>query len=68
MSLDYNLYALDASSGAKLWNFSIEGYAYASPMVANGVVYFDGIPGSVFGVNAKTAVCCGNSSPAALDV
>ena len=35
-----NVYALNASTGAKLWSYSIDGGAVcSSPAVSNGVVY-----------------------------
>jgi outer membrane protein assembly factor BamB len=38
-SFDSNVYALNASTGAKLWSYYIGGEVYSSPAVANGVVY-----------------------------
>ena len=41
---DGNLYALDASTGAKVWNFTAGGLlkSVTSPAVANGIVYTGG--------------------------
>ena len=36
---DGNVYALNASSGAKLWNYTTGGDVYSSPAVVGGVVY-----------------------------
>ena len=36
---DHNVYALNASTGAKLWSFTTGDYVDSSPAVANGVVY-----------------------------
>jgi hypothetical protein len=47
-----NLYALNASTGAKLWSHL--GGAASSPAVANGVVYFGGPDNSVHALNAGT--------------
>jgi outer membrane protein assembly factor BamB len=56
------LYALNASTGARLWNFAT-GAVQASPAVANGVVYFGATSGSlnvqnssgsVYALNART--------------
>jgi outer membrane protein assembly factor BamB len=38
-SYDYNLYALDASTGQRLWSAATGGSIAAAPAVANGVVY-----------------------------
>jgi len=38
-SEDFNVYALDASTGAKLWSFATGGKVFSSPAVASGVVY-----------------------------
>jgi outer membrane protein assembly factor BamB len=38
-SNDNNLYALNATTGAKVWNYTTGGSVYSSPAVANGVVY-----------------------------
>jgi eukaryotic-like serine/threonine-protein kinase len=35
-------YALNASTGAKLWSYTTGGYVSSSPAVANGVVYVGG--------------------------
>jgi outer membrane protein assembly factor BamB len=39
-SYDFNVYALDAMTGAKLWSYPTGSYVESSPAVANGVVYF----------------------------
>ena len=44
---DDNVYALNASTGAKLWSYTTGGYVDSSPAVANGVVY----------VGSATATC-----------
>jgi outer membrane protein assembly factor BamB len=38
-SYDNNVYALDASTGAKLWSYTTGNAIGSSPTVANGVVY-----------------------------
>jgi outer membrane protein assembly factor BamB len=40
---DWNLYALNAKTGAKLWSYAISKVSIASgsPVVANAVVYID---------------------------
>jgi outer membrane protein assembly factor BamB len=36
---DYNVYCLNASSGAKIWSYATQGHVNSSPAIANGVVY-----------------------------
>lgn len=36
---DFNVYALNASTGAKLWSYATGSNVSSSPAVANGVVY-----------------------------
>lgn len=51
-----NMYAIDALTGAKLWNFST-GYmnlVWSSPAVVNGVVYFGSDDRQVYALNATT--------------
>ena len=38
-SQDAHLYALNASTGALLWQYTTAGVVFSSPMVANGMVY-----------------------------
>ena len=38
-SIDDNVYALNAATGAKLWGYTTGSYVDSSPAVANGVVY-----------------------------
>ena len=38
-SVDLNVYALDASTGARLWRFATGDEVFSSPAVSNGVVY-----------------------------
>ena len=37
---DFNLYALNARTGTKLWSFLTGDVVHSSPAIANGVVYF----------------------------
>jgi len=48
------LYALNAGTGAELWNFPTQGNLTSSPAVANGVVYIGSTGGTVYAVNAST--------------
>jgi outer membrane protein assembly factor BamB len=38
-SVDFNVYALDAATGAKLWSFPTGSDVRSSPAVANGMLY-----------------------------
>ena len=49
-----SLYALNASTGARLWNYTTGGAVGSSPAVANGVVYFSS--GNLYALNASTGV------------
>jgi len=70
-----NVYALNANTGNKLWNFATGGGVYSSPAVANGIVYVGSNDHNVYALNASTGVklwsfTTGNdvySSPAVAD-
>jgi len=56
---DHNLYALNATTGAKLWNYTSRGWVESSPAVANGVIYVGSddqlaTAGNVYAINAAT--------------
>jgi outer membrane protein assembly factor BamB len=53
-SYDGNLYALNATTGAKVWNYPAGSWVYSSPAVANGVVYVGSGDGNVYALNAST--------------
>jgi hypothetical protein len=53
-SLDGNVYALNAKTGAKLWNYATGSGVWSSPAIANGVVYVGSGEGSFYALNAKT--------------
>jgi len=58
-SLDRHLYALNASTGARLWSYDTEKQVESSPALANGVVYFgtqntSTTGGSLYALNAST--------------
>jgi len=55
-SNDFNLYALDASTGAKLWSFPTGSQVRSSPAVANGVVYVGSLDFNVYALSASTGV------------
>ncbi len=45
---DHNVYALNASTGAKLWSYTTGDTVYSSPAVANGVVYVGSFDNNVY--------------------
>lgn len=53
-SADKKLYALDAATGAKKWEFAAEGSVDSSPMVVNGVVYVESEGKKVYALDAIT--------------
>ena len=44
----YNVYALKASTGAKLWSYTTGFWVHSSPAVANGVVYVGSLDGRTY--------------------
>jgi outer membrane protein assembly factor BamB len=53
-SFDGNVYALNATTGAKLWTFTTGSAVLSSPAVANGVVYIGSDDFNVYALNATT--------------
>jgi outer membrane protein assembly factor BamB len=54
---DNKVYAIDAASGTKLWDYDAGNYVSyvdSSPAVSNGVVYFGSENGIVYALNART--------------
>jgi len=43
-----NIYALNASTGAKLWHYTTGGAVISSSAVANGMVYVGSTEGKVY--------------------
>jgi outer membrane protein assembly factor BamB len=50
---DTNIYALDAATGAKLWNYQTGSGVDSSPTVVNGVVYVGADNGNVYAFSLK---------------
>jgi outer membrane protein assembly factor BamB len=62
---DGNVYALNASTGAKLWSYTTGNIVSSSPAVAHGVVYVGSHDGHVYALNASTgARLCAPASAA----
>jgi serine/threonine-protein kinase len=53
---DSNVYALNAATGAKVWNYTTGSVVISSPAVVNGVVYVGSHDGNVYALNAATGV------------
>ena len=53
-SFDNNVYALNASTGAKLWSYATGGLVSCSPAEVNGVVYIGSNDDNVYALNANT--------------
>jgi outer membrane protein assembly factor BamB len=53
-SEDQNVYALNASTSAKLWSYATGDRVASSPAVANGVVYVGSFDYNVYALNART--------------
>jgi outer membrane protein assembly factor BamB len=51
---DGNVYALNASTGAKLWSYTTGSYVFSSPAVVNGVVYVGSVDGNMYALYANT--------------
>ena len=51
---DYNVYALNAATGAKLWSYRTGYVVCSTPAVANGVVYVGSEDNKVYALNAAT--------------
>jgi outer membrane protein assembly factor BamB len=51
---DDNVYALNASTRAKLWSYGTGDEVHSSPAVVNGVVYVGSVDHNVYALNAST--------------
>lgn len=51
-SLDKNLYAVDAKTGAMLWSYGMGSYVESSPAISNGVVYIGSSDGTLYALDA----------------
>jgi len=53
-SNDMKIYALDAETGNKLWEFKTGSYIWSSPTVVDGVVYCGSNDGNLYALDAST--------------
>jgi outer membrane protein assembly factor BamB len=53
-SNDFNVYALNAGTGAKLWSYETGGIVQSSPAVVNGVVYVGSEDHKIYALNSST--------------
>ena len=51
-SEDYNVYALNAATGSKIWSYRTSSQVESSPAVANGIVYVGSDDDNVYALNA----------------
>jgi uncharacterized repeat protein (TIGR01451 family) len=65
---DYNVYALNASTGALLWSYHTGGYISSSPAVVNGVVYIGSDDFNVYALNATTGAKLWSSTTGSYNV
>jgi outer membrane protein assembly factor BamB len=50
---DNNVYALNARTGTKIWNFTTGSYVWSSPTVTNGIVYIGSLDQKVYALNTN---------------
>ena len=51
---EHNVYALDATTGMKIWSYSIGAMVSSSPTVSNGVAYVGSMDHNVYALDAAT--------------
>jgi hypothetical protein len=59
-SLDGKVYALNATTGALVWNFTTGWEVFSSPAIASGVVYVGSEDGNVYALGAVTGALVWN--------
>ena len=60
---DNNVYALNATTGAKLWNYTTGGGVDSSPAAVNGVVYVGSDDNNVYAIGNATAATSQATTP-----
>ena len=53
-SFDGSIYALNATNGAKIWNYTMSGQVLSSPAVVDGIVYVGSSDGNLYALDADT--------------
>ena len=53
-SLDWHLYAIDATTGQEQWRFKTRGSVWGSPAISDGMVYFGSNDLNLYAVDAAT--------------
>jgi parallel beta-helix repeat protein len=53
---DYNFYALNASTGALIWNYTMGGGTWSCPAVSQGIVYVGSLDHKLYALDASTGV------------
>jgi len=51
---DHNVYAINANTGTKIWNYTTGDVVESSPTVFNGTVYVGSFDHDVYALNART--------------
>jgi outer membrane protein assembly factor BamB len=59
-SEDCNIYALDTSNGAQIWNYTTDYFVDTDPAVSNGIVYVGSVDNKVYALNATTGTVTWN--------
>ena len=49
-----NVYAFNANTGTKIWNYTAGNFVWSSPAIANGIVYVGSADCNVYALDAKT--------------
>ena len=53
-STDHNIYALNATTGKKVWNYTTGGFVLSSPAVASDTVFVGSFDNNTYALNATT--------------
>ena len=53
-SNDHNVYALNANTGTKVWNYTTRDKVNSSPAIASGIVYVGSVDYNIYALNAAT--------------
>ncbi|MGD0716776.1 MAG: PQQ-binding-like beta-propeller repeat protein, partial [Halobacteriota archaeon] len=53
----------NATTGAKLWNYTTGGYVFSSPAVVNGTVYVGSSDGNLYAIGNAAAATSQGTTP-----